>query len=104
MSTHKVGDSFTRVLTIPTEFGDGYFVGWVPRSQFRDAEGVLIAEVVCEWLDPVTTRVLKLRVVNTTTWPLGTALIDVQFTRTADGEVMSTTTAKLTVVQDVTEP
>jgi hypothetical protein len=104
MSAHKVGDTFTRVLTIPTEFGDGYFVGWVPRSQFRDGEGTLASEVNCEWLDPLTTRTLKLRVADTTGWVPGTLLIDVQFTRTADGEVMSTTTAKLSVIQDITAP
>ena len=107
---HKAGDSFTRLLPIPSEFPDGtplpdgYFVGWVPTSQIRNEAGVLVADVNCTWLDPVTTRNLKLRVDNTRGWKPERVLIDVQFTRTADNEVMSTTTASFTVTKDITQP
>jgi hypothetical protein len=101
-NSHKVGDSFTRLLPIPPAFGDGYFVGWVTRCQVRGEQGELISEVTCEWLDPLTTRDLKLRVADTTMWNVGRAFIDVQFTRTSDGEVMSTTTAEITLVKDNT--
>lgn len=100
---HKRGDTFTRLLQVPAEFADGFFVGWVPRCQVRTAAGALVAEVVPEWLDAAATRNLKLRVADTTGWPLGAMELDVQFTRTADGEVMSTTTASFTVGKDVTQ-
>ena len=101
-NAHKVGDSFTRLLEIPTAFGDGYFIDWTAKSQVRGEQGQLISEVTCEWLDPLTTRNLKLRVADTTAWEVGLAFIDVQFTRTSDGEVMSTTTAEITLVKDNT--
>lgn len=99
---HKVGDSFTRSLEIPGEFADGYFADWTVKSQVRTLAGLLVADVVCGWLDPATTRHLLLTVANTTAWKPGTVEMDVQFTRTSDGYVMSTTTASLTVTKDVT--
>lgn len=100
---HKAGDSFTRLLAIPPEFADGYFVGWTVKSQVRTEAGELVSECACSWLDAVTTRNLKIRVANTTAWAPGRLLVDVQFTRTADSEVMSTTTATIHVVKDVTQ-
>lgn len=32
---HKAGDSYARLLTIPAEFANGYFVGWTPKSVNR---------------------------------------------------------------------
>ena len=100
---HKAGDSFTRLMVVPDAFADGYFTGWEVKSEIRNEAGHLVAACVCEWLDALTTRNLKLRVVNTTSWRPGLVFIDVQFTRTADGEVMSTTTASFTVVKDITQ-
>jgi hypothetical protein len=100
---HKVGDTFSRLLAIPPEYGDGFFVGWVVRSQLRNLAGALVSEATCEWLNPLTTRNLKVRVANTSGWAPGELEIDVRFTRTSDGEVMSTTTARGPVVQDVTQ-
>ena len=99
---HKVGDSFTRLLAIPSAFSDGYFADWTAKSQVRGEQGELVSEVTCEWLDPMTTRNLKLRVADTTRWAVGRVFIDVQFTRTSDGEVMSTTTAEVSLVKDNT--
>jgi hypothetical protein len=94
---HIRGASFTRLMEIPAIFGDGYFVGWVITSEVREPEGKLVAEPVCEWLDPVTTRHLKLRVADTTGWPVGELDARVTFTRTSDGEVLPTTKARFTV-------
>lgn len=99
---HKVGDSFTRLFPIPASFGDGYFTGWEVASEIRGEQGELIATVACEWLDVITTRNLKLRVIDTTGWKPGVAFIDIQFRRISDGEVMSTTTAEMQIVPDVT--
>ena len=99
---HKAGDSFARSLQVPAEFADGYFANWTVKSQVRTPAGQLVAEVVCDWLDPATTRSLLLSVANTSAWKPGTVEIDVQFTRTADSFVMSTTTAQFVVTKDVT--
>ena len=107
---HKRGVPFKRLLPIPLEgaapigFPDGYFVGWVPTSQIRDENGVLMSDVSCTWIDPLTTRNLFLRVADTTSWEPGQASIDVLFTRVSDGDVIETTTATFTVVQWVTRP
>jgi hypothetical protein len=101
---HKAGDSYARLLTIPADFADGYFVGWTPKSQIRAADGSLVAECTCTWLDSSTTRHLQLVVVDTSIWPVGCSVqTDVQFTRTSDNFIMSTTTATLRVARDVTD-
>jgi len=99
---HKAGDSFSRSLEIPADFANGYFTGWTVKSQVRTPAGLLVADVVCDWLDPATTRHLLLTVANTAAWKPGTVEMDVQFTRTADAFVMSTTTASFMVTKDVT--
>lgn len=101
---HKAGASYARLLTIPAEFADGYFVGWTPKSQIRNTDGTLVAECTCTWLDAATTRHLQLVVVDTSAWPVG-ALVqtDVEFTRISDGFVLPTTTATLRVVRKVTD-
>jgi hypothetical protein len=94
---HIRGASFTRLMEIPEAFGDGYFVGWTVSSQVREPGGKLVGVLVCEWLNPATTRHLKLRQVDTTAWPAGELDCDVKFVRTADGEVIKSTTARFTV-------
>lgn len=94
---HIRGASFTRLLPIPVQFGDGYFTGWVVTCQVREPGGKLVADATCEWLNPATTRDLKVRVADTTGWPAGELDIDIKFTRTSDGEVIKTTTARFTV-------
>lgn len=95
---HIHGASFTRTLPIPDLFGDGYFVGWVVTCQVRDTNTKkLVSSAVCEWLNPATTRHLKVRVADTTGWPMGDLDIGIKFVRTSDGEVVKTTTATFTV-------
>lgn len=100
---HIRGASFTRLMEIPAMFGDGYFVGWVVTSEVREPGGKVVAAPTCEWLDPVTTRNLKLRVADTSAWPAGELDIDIKFVRTSDGEVIKTTTARFTVGAGVTQ-
>lgn len=102
--THKRGDSFSRLITIPPDLADGHFAGWTLAAQVRDANGNLLGDLACEWLDPLTTRELRVTAVNTTGWRVGRAELDVQFTRTADGWVQSTETHSFTVARDVTQP
>lgn len=101
--THKRGDGFDRVAEIPAWLPDGYFAGHTVKSQLRDKKtGELIAEFDCSWLDDATTRHLRLRKLDTTAWQVGEAWLDVQFKRTSDGFVYSSSSAVLWIVEDVT--
>lgn len=100
---HIKGASWSRLLSIPSQFSDAFFVGWTVTSQIRDPSGKLIAEVQCEWLDAATTRDLLLSVNQTDSWPSGDLLIDIKFTRNSDGHVLKTTTARFLVGTGVTE-
>lgn len=111
---HKRGDSFDYVVTIPATFEDGYFVGWDVSAQLRKAPsgplaklareepGELIASLDATWADPATTRTLHLLKIDTDTWPMGAAELDIQFRRQSDGYKTSTRTVELQIVRDVT--
>lgn len=98
---HKRGASFHALVNIPAAFADGYFAGWSLKSQARTDADVLIAELTVQWADPVTTRVLVLKCLDTTTWPIGPAFLDVTLTD-PDGYVMPTSTVMFYVVKDIT--
>jgi hypothetical protein len=102
----KRGDSFDYGVEIPDEFADGHFVGWTVASQLRkpNSQATLIATLETSWANPATTRTLRLLKIDTTEWPLGEAEFDVQFTRTSDGYRLSTETATVVVIKDVTTP
>lgn len=103
--THKRGDTFEQVATLPAStFADGYFVGWSMACQVRDPFGVKYGDAALSWLDPATTRDLLIEFEDTSAWPVsGWPLqLDVQFTRTSDGFVESSNTQYITVIKDVT--
>lgn len=102
--THKQGDSFDILVTIPESFTNGYFVGHTVASQVRQVGGdtAKIADLTATWVDPLTTRSLRLKCLNTTAWPTGPAQFDVEFTRTSDSFVFSSTTAVIFITPDVT--
>lgn len=102
---HKRGDSFYLLVTIPPQFANGYFVGHTVASQIRQpgADGAMVAELVCTWVDALTTRALRLQCMDTKAWPVGPAQFDVQFTRTVDDFVFSSTTEQFFIVPDVTQ-
>ena len=102
---HKCGDTFDYVATIPSTFPDGHFAGWNVSAHVRNAlSGVLIAELDVSWVDPDTTRTLRLLKIDTSAWAPCQALFDIQFTRTSDGYKLSTATKELTLLKDVTRP
>lgn len=102
---HKRGDTFDRQIIIPAEIPDGFFVGWTPYAQIKTARyGAFIAAFTCEWEDATTTRILRLRDIQTIDWPEGNAVMDVQFVRNSDGSSLSTQTIDVTVIRDVTTP
>lgn len=102
MITHKRGDTLDLIANIPSKFADGYFVGFATRCQIRTEAGALIAESVCSWVDPVTTRSVQIFVADTSEWPTGNAVYDVQFVRSGDNFTISSNTASLSVVKDIT--
>jgi len=102
MANHKRGDSFHRLASIPDTFADGYFVGWAVTSQIRTKPGKLVAELACEWDDPATTRTLSLKALDTTAWTVGPVEMDIQFVRTSDGFVLSTSTVAFEIIKDIT--
>lgn len=101
--THKRGDSFDLLATIPAAWPDGYFADHTVAAQMRVlGAGTKIADLTAAWVDPLTTRTLRLTSLNTTAWPLCAAFFDVQFTRTSDGFVTSTTTTQIYILEDAT--
>lgn len=104
MITHKRGDSFQYLAEIPAAMADGYFSGWSVAAQVRTTpNGKLLADLSCTWSDPVTTRVLMVQAMDTSHWDVGSAEMDIQFTRKSDGFVRSTATESIQVKKDVTQ-
>lgn len=100
---HKRGDSFDILVTIPPRFADAYFVGYTVTSQIRQTNGgAKVADLTCTWVDAATTRALRLQCIDTTAWPPGPAQFDVQFKRTSDNFVLSSTTAQILIAPDIT--
>lgn len=99
---HKKGDSLDLVVTIPARFADGYFAGYEIASQVRTMAGIKVSDLGCAWLDAATTRSMRLSCLDTTGWPVGAAKFDVQFKRVSDGFVLSSTTAPMHILDDVT--
>ena len=104
ISTHKRGDTFDYsdqfAMTI-----DGVavtdFTGMTGASQLRTAAGALVTELVFTWLD-VLQGLYRVRHNGATdAWPLGVLRHDVQLT-TASGDVVSTATELVQLVEDVT--
>jgi hypothetical protein len=82
----------------PFGYPDGFFVGWTVTCQLINTAGVILDTISATWLDSVTTRALKLEKVDTSTWALGDAAIQVTFTRNSDGFKLVSTKAKIKVV------
>lgn len=103
MLPQKRGDSFDRLANIPDTFVDGHFVGWTVTAQVRTTQyGKLLADLDCTWVDPVTTRILSVKALDTHNWAVGDAEMDIQFVRDSDGYTISTSTVAFTIVRDVT--
>lgn len=101
--THKRGDTFDMYVQLPPVFEDGHFAGWTVASQVRTGKGVLLAELACTWVDPLTTRTLNLRAIDTKDWPLEAVRFDVQFKRASDGYTRSSESVLVYVLADQTQ-
>lgn len=100
----KHGDTFEQVVPISDAFSDGSFSDGVTiTSQIRTGKyNKLIDDLVCSWVDPDTTRFLRLYKTDTTAWPLGDAAVDIQFINQADGRIFSSETILFSIVKDIT--
>lgn len=76
--SHIKGASVLWMIRLPEKFADGHFAGWMPTSQVRTESGVLVADLEVTWYDPAIARVLVLRKIVTTDWPIGAASFDVR--------------------------
>jgi hypothetical protein len=113
MQTHKRGDTWSTVgqATIK-DLTTGELVDltdWQIASELRKPDGTLIAAFACTYTgtttDPETeveTQTFTHIATDTSSWPVGMAEIDVQFT-SPSGQVVSTDTQVIKVVRDVTE-
>jgi hypothetical protein len=104
--THKRGDTFDRSGQITVRL-DGAPVldltGWTGRAQVRTATGDdLIAECAFAWLD-ATQSLCRVTASSTAAWPIGPALVDIELTAPG-GAIVSTDTASLMIVRDITRP
>jgi len=98
----KRGDSLSELINLPATFGDGYFASWTLSSQIRTSRYLtFIADLSPEWLDPATTRTVRISHLDTTAWPVGDASIDIQLTSPL-GVVISTSTISVNIIQDIT--
>lgn len=101
---HKRGDTFDYVAILPASIPDGEFSAFTPTCQIRDMQDRLIANVETAWVDQVTARSVSLNVEETQSWSLGSAVMDIQFTRPSDDYIISTSTIQFQIIRDVTRP
>jgi hypothetical protein len=100
---HKIGDTFFYLVTLDG-VEPGELSGYTPSSQVRSSFGTLYGQATCKWADAGAATQVQLLISDTQRWRPGPAVLDVQFTRDADGFVRSTATTPFTIVQDVTRP
>lgn len=97
------GATFDLLARIPDTFADGHFVGYTLKSQLRTPNGALIADLSAYWQDPATTRYLRLRCADTTTWPVGLVQFDICFTEPG-GDRLFTGVQSVEITRGVTKP
>lgn len=98
------GASFDLLARIPSRFADGHFAGWMPTSQVRTDKGILVANLDVQWADsdPATARTLRLRQLDTSTWPISAAQFDICL-QSPGGVRLYTTAQAFHIVRGVTE-
>ncbi len=105
MITHKRGDTFdwSGSLTL-TDGGENIDLStWIPKSQLRDHNKNLVADLECTWLDASVGLVrLYAPASETSNWPIGPLAIDIQIT-SMDGVVVSTPTQTIHLADDNTQ-
>lgn len=100
----KKADTFDQIVPISDAFPEGAFTeGVTITAQIRTGKyNKFIADLNCSWVDPDTTRFLRLLCIDTSTWPVGDAAVDIQFVNDADGYTFSSETLPFLIVRDIT--
>lgn len=99
----KRGDSFSQIIGVSEIFSEGYFRGWEVTSTLRAIKGdKLVAPLEVEWVDPISTRWIHLKAMDTSSWPFGKAALDIQFKRASDGHTISSETLYVVISKDMT--
>ena len=102
---HKRGDTFDMSGPIVIHDGDvplPDLTGWAGKSQIRTLTGSLVAELQFIWIDAAQCLARLRCATPTTSWPIGPAVMDIEFTGPA-GDVVSTPTARFEIVKDETQ-
>lgn len=103
MSTIKRGDTLALSGNAGVTFNGATvtdYTGWSVASQLRTAVGVLVADLTAT-LSALGVVTISASAATTALWSPGSYEVDIQFT-TPTGEIISTATAKLAVLADVT--
>lgn len=100
----KRGDTY--VVTVTATEDDGTtpidLTGWTIRSQIRDAEDVLVAQLRVTVTNAAAGQfTLDQATPDTTGWPVGTCSQDIEYTDPS-GRVISTGTFSVRVAKDIT--
>lgn len=101
---HKRGDTFLYAAVL-RESKTGPVIdlsGWTIASMIRDADGVLIEELVVTVTDAAN-GAYTISAADTTAWPVGLAYWDIEYTDT-HGVIQSTDTVTVSILQDITFP
>lgn len=98
----KRGAGFDLTLRVPSEFADGHFAGWTVESKVRTPSFSLVAALTADWVDPVTTRHVRLQFLDTRAWPVGEVHFDVVFV-SPSGFRWPTKTSSFTVTKGPTD-
>ena len=102
---HTLGDSWSRTGVANISNPDGTpmdLTGWQVRSQAREKDtGALVCEFACA-LDPISQAYTQ-TALDTTGWPVGALLSDIEF-RSPAGFVVSTAVFAIHVRDDQTKP
>ena len=101
---HKRGDSWSYIGIADIRSPDGTLIdlpGWSIASEGRTGSGALVQTFSMDWIDPVA-QTYSMQAMNTRDWKLGTLNLDIQFS-SPSGFVISTPTAAIEIVNDVTK-
>ena len=100
--THKRGDTLEWVVTLTDDSVAVDITDWTIKSQIRDGSYALIYEFLVTKTDASNgVFSLSATAAQTATWPLGSALVDIEFTDNTN-YVISSQTFTMQLVRDIT--
>lgn len=88
------------VTALDTGVAMADLTGWLVQSQIRTKAGVLVEELIAEWLNPAQ-RLVRVRATSTADWPLGAVGMDLMFT-SPSGVIVHTRASVFEIVETVT--